>query len=43
MPAGPVDYMKLMPATYAVVVIVGAAYMLLTVTADLINPISLFQ
>jgi hypothetical protein len=42
LPAGPVDYMKLMPATY-VVVIVGAAYMLLTVTADLVNPISLFQ
>ncbi len=42
LPAGPVDYMKLMPATY-LVVIVGAAYMLLTVTADLVNPISLFQ
>ena len=36
--AGPVDYMKLMPATY--VVIVGGAYMLLTVTADMVNPIS---
>ena len=42
LPAGPVDYMKLMPATY-VVVILGGAYMLLTVTADLVNPISLFQ
>jgi membrane-associated protease RseP (regulator of RpoE activity) len=37
-PAGPVDYTKLMPATY---VILG--YMALTVTADLVNPIRLFQ
>ena len=42
LPAGPVDYLKLMPATYVVLAVVGA-YMLLTVTADLVNPISLFQ
>jgi membrane-associated protease RseP (regulator of RpoE activity) len=40
--AGPVDYMKLMPATYVVIALLGA-YMLLTVTADLVNPIKLFQ
>jgi membrane-associated protease RseP (regulator of RpoE activity) len=40
--AGPVDYMKLMPATYVVIALLGA-YMLLTVTADLVNPIRLFQ
>jgi membrane-associated protease RseP (regulator of RpoE activity) len=39
---GPVDYMKLMPATYVVIALLGA-YMLLTVTADLVNPIRLFQ
>jgi membrane-associated protease RseP (regulator of RpoE activity) len=39
---GPVDYMKLMPATYVVIALLGA-YMLLTVTADLVNPIKLFQ
>ncbi|MGH7292768.1 MAG: site-2 protease family protein, partial [Myxococcota bacterium] len=38
----PVNYMKLMPATYVVLVVVGG-YMLLTVTADLVNPIRLFQ
>lgn len=40
--AAPVDYMKLMPATYVVLVVV-VGYMLLTVTADLVNPIRLFQ
>lgn len=39
---GPVNYLKLMPATYVVLVVVGG-YMLLTVTADLVNPIRLFQ
>ncbi|AVP68272.1 M50 family metallopeptidase [Prescottella equi] len=38
---GPVDYMKLMPITY-VVVVIGGAYMLLTLTADIVNPIQLF-
>ncbi len=41
-PGGPVDYMKLMPATY-VVIVIGGAYMLLTLTADIVNPIQLFQ
>jgi membrane-associated protease RseP (regulator of RpoE activity) len=40
--AAPVNYLKLMPATYIVLAVVGG-YMLLTVTADLINPIRLFQ
>ncbi len=40
--AAPVDYLKLMPATYVVLVLV-VGYMLLTVTADLVNPIRLFQ
>jgi membrane-associated protease RseP (regulator of RpoE activity) len=40
--AAPVDYLKLMPATYVVLVVVGG-YMLLTVTADLVNPIRIFQ
>jgi membrane-associated protease RseP (regulator of RpoE activity) len=40
--AAPVNYLKLMPATYVVLVFV-AGYMLLTVTADLVNPIRLFQ
>lgn len=39
--AGPVDYMKLMPLTYAVVVVLGA-FMVLTLTADIVNPIQLF-
>lgn len=39
--AAPVDYLKLMPATYVVLVVV-VGYMLLTVTADLVNPIRLF-
>lgn len=38
---GPVDYMKLMPATY-VVVVIGGAFMVLTLTADIVNPIKLF-
>ena len=38
----PVNYLRLMPATYVVLVVVGG-YMLLTVTADLVNPIRLFQ
>ena len=41
-PAAPVNYLKLMPATYVVLVVV-VGYMLLTVTADLVNPIRLFQ
>jgi membrane-associated protease RseP (regulator of RpoE activity) len=41
-PAGPVDYGKLMPATYVILVVV-VGYMALTVTADLVNPIRLFQ
>ncbi|HUM00441.1 MAG TPA: M50 family metallopeptidase, partial [Mycobacterium sp.] len=40
--AAPVNYLKLMPATYVVLIVV-VGYMLLTVTADLINPIRLFQ
>ncbi|HME46920.1 M50 family metallopeptidase [Mycobacterium sp.] len=40
--AAPVNYMKLMPATYVVLLVV-VGYMLLTVTADLVNPIRLFQ
>ncbi|MDZ4268538.1 MAG: M50 family metallopeptidase [Mycobacterium sp.] len=40
--AAPVNYLKLMPATYVVLVLVSG-YMLLTVTADLVNPIRLFQ
>jgi membrane-associated protease RseP (regulator of RpoE activity) len=40
--AGPVNYLKLMVPTYVVLVVV-VGYMLLTVTADLVNPIRLFQ
>ncbi|GFG76467.1 M50 family metallopeptidase [Mycobacterium botniense] len=40
--AAPVNYLKLMPATYVVLVLV-IGYMVLTVTADLVNPIRLFQ
>ncbi|MBU9764558.1 site-2 protease family protein [Mycobacterium sp. TNTM28] len=40
--AGPVNYLKLMPATYVVLLVV-VSYMLLTVTADLVNPLSIFQ
>ncbi|AOW92391.1 zinc metalloprotease [Rhodococcus sp. WMMA185] len=43
LPSGePVDYMKLLPVTY-VFIVVGGAYMLLTLTADIVNPIQLFQ
>ncbi|MBY8859669.1 M50 family metallopeptidase [Nocardia sp. CA2R105] len=38
---GPVDYMKLLPATY-VVVVIGGAYMILVLVADIVNPIKLF-
>jgi membrane-associated protease RseP (regulator of RpoE activity) len=42
LPAGPpVDYLKLLPATY-VVVVIGGAYMVLTLVADIVNPIKLF-
>ncbi|HET8641059.1 MAG TPA: site-2 protease family protein, partial [Pseudonocardiaceae bacterium] len=37
---GPVDYNKLLPLTYAVV-LVGGAIMVLTLTADIVNPIRL--
>lgn len=40
--AAPVNYLRLMPATYVVLFVV-VSYMLLTVTADLVNPIRLFQ
>ena len=40
--AAPVNYVKLMPATYVILAVV-VGYMLLTVTADLVNPIRLFQ
>jgi membrane-associated protease RseP (regulator of RpoE activity) len=40
--AAPVNYLKLMPATYVVLIVVGG-YMMLTLTADLVNPIRLFQ
>lgn len=39
---GPVNYASLMPATYVVLAIV-AGYMVLTLTADIVNPIRLFQ
>ena len=41
-PAGPVNYNRLMPATYVILIVV-VSYMALTVTADLVNPIRLFQ
>ncbi|RMI35636.1 M50 family metallopeptidase [Nocardia stercoris] len=37
----PVDYLKLLPATY-VVVVLGGAYMVLTLVADIVNPIKIF-
>ncbi|OBF79189.1 zinc metalloprotease [Mycobacterium sp. 852002-51163_SCH5372311] len=40
--AGPVNYVKLMPATYVVLVVV-VGFVLLTVTADVVNPIKWFQ
>lgn len=39
--AGPVDYLKLLPVTY-VAVVIGGAYMVLTLVADIVNPIRLF-
>jgi membrane-associated protease RseP (regulator of RpoE activity) len=42
LPAAPVNYLKLMPVTYVILVVV-AGYMLLTVTADFVNPIRPFQ
>ncbi|MFC0315168.1 M50 family metallopeptidase [Gordonia phosphorivorans] len=39
--AGPVDYYKLLPLTYAVVAVMGA-FMVLTLTADIVNPIQIF-
>ncbi|MBY8870978.1 site-2 protease family protein [Micromonospora sp. PLK6-60] len=38
---GRVDYLKLMPLTYGVILI-GGAFTLLTITADVVNPITLF-
>jgi membrane-associated protease RseP (regulator of RpoE activity) len=40
--AAPVNYLKLMPATYVVLIVV-VGYMLLTVTADVVSPINPFQ
>ncbi|MGB8503600.1 M50 family metallopeptidase [Mycobacterium sp.] len=40
--AAPVNYLKLMPATYVVLIVV-VGYMLLTVTADVVNPFRPFQ
>ncbi|WNG89562.1 M50 family metallopeptidase [Mycobacterium sp. ITM-2016-00317] len=40
--AAPVNYLKLMPLTY-VVIIAMLGFTLLTVTADVVNPITLFQ
>lgn len=39
---GPVDYMKLAPLTYVVLALAGG-YMLLVLTADIVNPIKLFN
>jgi membrane-associated protease RseP (regulator of RpoE activity) len=39
---GRVDYFKLMPLTY-VVILIGGAFTLLTITADVINPITIFS
>ena len=40
-PGGPVDYVKLIPLTYAAVVL-GGMYMLLTLAADIVNPVKVF-
>jgi membrane-associated protease RseP (regulator of RpoE activity) len=40
--AGPVNYLKLMPATYVVLVVL-VGYMVLTVAADFINPLRPFK
>ncbi|NLU81514.1 M50 family metallopeptidase [Rhodococcus sp. HNM0569] len=37
----PVNYLRLLPITY-VFVVIGGAFMLLTLTADIVNPIKLF-
>ena len=42
LPGGPVDYGKLMPATYVILFVV-VGFMALTVTADVVNPIRPFQ
>jgi membrane-associated protease RseP (regulator of RpoE activity) len=42
MAAAPVNYLKLMPATYVILVVV-IGYMALTVTADFVNPLRPFQ
>jgi membrane-associated protease RseP (regulator of RpoE activity) len=39
---GRVDYFKLMPITYAVILI-GGAFTLLTATADIVNPVTIFK
>lgn len=39
---GRVDYLKLMPVTYAVILVFGA-FTLLTVAADIVNPISILR
>jgi membrane-associated protease RseP (regulator of RpoE activity) len=39
---GRVDYYKLMPVTY-VVILIGGAFTLLTATADIVNPITIFK
>ncbi len=39
---GPVDYTKLLPLTY-VAVLIGGSIMLLTITADIVNPIRIGQ
>ncbi|HEX6871170.1 MAG TPA: site-2 protease family protein [Micromonosporaceae bacterium] len=39
---GRVDYLKLMPVTYAVILVFGG-FTLLTVAADIINPITIFK
>ncbi|WP_025274939.1 M50 family metallopeptidase [Haloglycomyces albus] len=39
---GRVDYYKLMPLTYVVLIVLGG-FMLLTITADIVNPITIFN
>ena len=41
-PAAPINYYKLMPATYVVLIVVGG-FSLLAITADVVNPIRPFQ
>ncbi len=41
-PAAPVNYLKLMPATYAVLIVL-VGFTLLTMIADFVNPINPFQ